>query len=121
MVASSTKDPPTQDPADPGRAGPAGPADPSLRERLGGTGVLVTLGVAVVGALLLLVALVAPRWFTGGSSAAPPGRTESVRPAEDWVAANKGFDDHVVVDAADGDDPLRGGISDEGGGAVRAP
>lgn len=114
MVASSTKEPDTRSPAEPapGTGKPA-PGEPSLRERIGGTGFLVTLVVAVVGALLLLLALVAPKWLTDRSSSSAPGRSEPVRQAEEWVAANIGFDDHVVVDAAIGDDLLGRGISSE--------
>ena len=114
MVASSTKDPRTHDP-DPTELSDSGPesSERSVRERLGGTGFLVTVALAVVGALLLLVALVAPRWFTDGSSTSAAGRSESVRQAEDWVAANIGFDDHVVLDASVGDDLLGRGISYE--------
>ena len=40
----------------------------SIRARLGGTGTLVAIGVAVAGSMLLLAALVAPRWLTDDSS-----------------------------------------------------
>ncbi len=118
MVASSTKEPGTKPPEEPppgtGDAAPAAAdGELPLRERLGGTGVVVTIAVAVVGALLLLVALTAPRWFTDSSSTTAAGRSAPVRQAEDWVAANIGFDDHVVVDAAIGDDLLGRGISYE--------
>jgi hypothetical protein len=76
-------------------------------------GFVVTVVMVGVGALLLLVALAAPRWFTEGSTTRSAGRSEPVRRAEDWIAANIGADDHLVLDAAVGDDLLGRGISSE--------
>jgi len=85
----------------------------SIRARLGGTGTLVAIGVAVAGSMLLLAALVAPRWLTDDSSAPVAERSEPMRQAEDWIGANIRGDDHLVIDASAADDLLGRGISFE--------
>ena len=112
MVASSA--PPRSDvPRNPGDEQTAQDPDHRGTRRSSRTGLHVAIGVAVVGSLLLLVALVAPRWFTDDSSSPAAERSDAMRQAEDWIGANVRGDDHLVVDAAAADDLLTRGISYE--------
>jgi hypothetical protein len=93
--------------------GPTDSSDPGADGPTSTTGFGLATAAVAVGALLLLVALAAPRWFTDSSAPSTGDRSEAMRRAEDWIADNIGPDDHLVLEASAADDLLGRGISDE--------